>query len=215
MAALTRHAFLSGALARYSPILSRPTNLLVVPARGTKVKKPPQKPKKKATLNAFFTSIESKGFLRPYKPYNPAKDVSQRLDSVCQSVGVSSNDKTRIDDLLVRFKLFAKCVEEFEYGIPNSKLVTIQTIGDLREFYQTPVITTTPYEALQNIELPPNLYIQPEAHRFHPDTDKMFNGKTAFPQSATLVTGLKYKDKYPGHRPEKPWPIKVHSVFDN
>lgn len=37
------------------------------------------------------------------------------------------------------------------------------------------------------------------------DTDTMFNGKTAFPKSSTLVTGLKYKKKYPGHMQENPW----------
>ena len=43
----------------------------------------------------------------------------------------------------------------------------------------------------------------------------MFDGKTTFPQSATIVTGLKYKDKYKGHKPEKSWPEKVHSVFND
>lgn len=37
------------------------------------------------------------------------------------------------------------------------------------------------------------------------DTDVMFGGKTAFPKSSTIVTGLKYKKKYPGHMQENPW----------
>ncbi|XP_036142998.1 uncharacterized protein LOC105832642 isoform X1 [Monomorium pharaonis] len=76
---------------------------------------------------------------------------------------------------------------------------------ELKRFYSTPVDSTTPYEALGRIDLPKNLHIQQNYHRFHPDTDTMFNGKTAFPKSSTLVTGLKYKKKYPGHKQENPW----------
>lgn len=46
------------------------------------------------------------------------------------------------------------------------------------------------------------------------DTDKMFGGKSAFPKSDTIVTGLKYKDKYPGHKQPKSWPEQVYSMFD-
>lgn len=38
-----------------------------------------------------------------------------------------------------------------------------------------------------------------------PDTDTMFGGKTAFPLSSTLVTGLKYKKKYKGFKLEDPF----------
>jgi hypothetical protein len=44
------------------------------------------------------------------------------------------------------------------------------------------------------------------------ETDKLFDGNSAFPQSATLVTGLKYKSKYRGYTPEKSWPI--HLEYD-
>ncbi|XP_014205578.1 39S ribosomal protein L50, mitochondrial isoform X2 [Copidosoma floridanum] len=189
---------------------------MVVPVRCINkfFKKPCQKPKKKPTIDSIMSSIEAKGFLRPYKPYQPPKDVAERVDRICLSENVNSDKDTRIDDLLLRFKLFTKCIAEFDYSIPNSRLVEIKTIGDLIQFYETPVITTTPLEVLQNIELPPNLYVRQDYLRFHPDTDKMFDGKTAFPQSATLVMGLKYKDKYAGHRPEKPWPIKPKSITD-
>nr|CAD7430395.1 unnamed protein product [Timema monikensis] len=40
--------------------------------------------------------------------------------------------------------------------------------GDVIEYYQTPVNVKTPLDALKNIELPPNLHIQHEYHRFHP-----------------------------------------------
>ena len=36
------------------------------------------------------------------------------------------------------------------------------------------------------------------------ETDTLFNGRTAFPKSSTIVTGLKYKKKYPGHKQPPP-----------
>ncbi|KAJ8687132.1 hypothetical protein QAD02_022926 [Eretmocerus hayati] len=175
MAALTRRAILVAGLSRSSPtILSCNTKLLLIPERGTKYnKKPCQKPKKKPTVESIMTSIEAKGFLRPYKPYQPAEDVDERLDWICQSEGFGNKNETTINDLLQRFKLFAKCADEFQHSIPNSRLVNIKTIDD----------------------------------------DRLFGGQTAFPESATLVTGLKYKKKYRGYKPEKRWPNQVHSVL--
>lgn len=77
--------------------------------------------------------------------------------------------------------------------------------GDLREFYNTPISTTLPFDAMRNTDLPPNLHIQHDYLRFHPETDEKFNGKTAFPKSSTLVTGLKYKKMYKGHTQKSPF----------
>ncbi|KZC04607.1 hypothetical protein WN55_00682 [Dufourea novaeangliae] len=84
-------------------------------------------------------------------------------------------------------------------------LCSIETIGHLKEFYATPVNIQTPLDSMRNVDLPKNLHINYEYHRFHPDTDTMFGGKTAFPKSSTIVTGLKYKKKYPGHQQKNPF----------
>lgn len=84
--------------------------------------------------------------------------------------------------------------------------VFIPIAEDTLAFYATPVDTTLPLDALKTVELPENLYIQHEYIRFHPETDTMFGGKSAFPKSSTIVTGLKYKDKYKGHVAKKSWP---------
>lgn len=55
-----------------------------------------------------------------------------------------------------------------------------------------------PLDELTTRQLPPNLHIEQKYTRFHPDTDTMFNGKTAFPGHSTIVTGIKYRKKYPG-----------------
>lgn len=77
---------------------------------------------------------------------------------------------------------------------------------DAIQFYETPLSTTIPLDALKTVELPENLHVQYEYHRFHPDTDTMFGGQTAFPKSHTIVTGIKYKEKYRSFTAKTTWP---------
>ncbi|EGI57882.1 hypothetical protein G5I_14069, partial [Acromyrmex echinatior] len=156
-------------------------------------------------------------FLRSQKSYEPSENAAERIDRICENQTIPVSDDTKLEDHVLRFKLFVACEREFKHSIPNSLLYTIESIGwqtknvnlkyigDLKQFYSTPIDNTTPYEALRKMDLPKNLHIQQDYHRFHPDTDSMFNGKTAFPKSSTLVTGLKYKKKYPGHIQDNPW----------
>lgn len=72
----------------------------------------------------------------------------------------------------------------------------------------TPVNTTMPLDGTKQLDLPKNLHILYDYNRFHPDTDTKFDGKTAFPKSSTLVTGLKAKKKYPSLIQKDPF----HSV---
>lgn len=82
----------------------------------------------------------------------------------------------------------------------------VQITEDVIKFYETPVDTRVPLDALKTIDLPENLHIEYEYHRFHPDTDTMFKGQTAFPKSSTIVTGLKYKGRYRGYKAKTSWP---------
>nr|XP_050858802.1 uncharacterized protein LOC127067648 [Vespula vulgaris] len=161
--------------------------------------------KQNPKLEATRKSLSAKGFLRPIKPYDPPSDVNERIDKICASQQISTGDEAKLEGGLSRFKIFAACAEEFKHSVPNSLLCIIETVGDLKEFYHTPVDTATPLETLRRMQLPKNLHVQYEYHRFHPDTDTMFGGKTAFPLSSTLVTGLKYKKKYKGFKLEDPF----------
>ncbi|XP_036142999.1 39S ribosomal protein L50, mitochondrial isoform X2 [Monomorium pharaonis] len=213
MAALIRHGSLATAFKSTSAILATGTVITGtrhVIARHKSQRRKGAKPaaaKKEvvARIGSAGESLAARGFLRPQKSYEPPENSAVRIDAICASQAVSTDDDTRLEDPLLRFKLFVACEEEFKHSIPNSLLYTIETVGELKRFYSTPVDSTTPYEALGRIDLPKNLHIQQNYHRFHPDTDTMFNGKTAFPKSSTLVTGLKYKKKYPGHKQENPW----------
>ncbi|XP_012255843.2 39S ribosomal protein L50, mitochondrial [Athalia rosae] len=218
MAALIRHARQAGSRKNPTILLDSVTggntgiyrrdfasnhiNLL----KRKKVKKPITTPKHGRTLAAEGDSLAAKGYLRPQKPYSPSADVVQRLDKICNDEGLEINDETRLDDLTSRFKLLNACYKEFNHYVPNSLLHTVETLADLRQFYLTPVNVTIPLDAMKGQILPENLHILYEYHRFNPETDTMFGGKSAFPKSSTIVTGLKYKKKYAGYTAKTKWP---------
>lgn len=100
-----------------------------------------------------------------------------------------------------KFELLAKCSAAFDnHYVPNSQLYEIKSLDDVLIFYETRVDTRTPYETLDTSV--PNLHIIKEPRRYNPEED----GITAFPKSATLVTGLKSRKKYEGYTPKMSYP---------
>lgn len=89
--------------------------------------------------------------------------------------------------------------------MPNSQLHKIITIDDITRFYMTPVDTKTPYDRLLEMELPPNLHVQKDYLRFHPDEDTKFDGISAYPRSPTIVTGIRSRKKYKGYNTQLPY----------
>uniref|UniRef100_A0A6P4FWM9 Large ribosomal subunit protein mL50 n=1 Tax=Drosophila rhopaloa TaxID=1041015 RepID=A0A6P4FWM9_DRORH len=164
---------------------------------------PKAKPTKNKSLSAVGESIAAKGFLRPHKPYSPPANAAERVRSVAAALQLKSD---QLGNLSEKFEFLAACFQELQHGVPNSQVHELRTIGDVISFYETSVDTTVPLDALQRIELPENLHIQYEYVRFNPETDTKFDGKTAFPKSSTLVTGLKYRSKYEGHEAKRSWP---------
>ncbi|KAH0561465.1 uncharacterized protein LOC123266188 [Cotesia glomerata] len=208
MAALIRHGSLIFPHSAKNSLLSlikAPVRHDVIRCKANRAKQKQKQSTIKGKWEWSEKSLSTRGFLRPLKPYEPPADASEKLNKVCKAEGLSENDSTEIKDLNLRFKLFSACANEFKCPIPNSVMFTIRTIGDLRNFYHTPINTTLPLEATKDLKLPPNLHIQYEYNRFNPETDTKFGGKTAFPKSSTLVTGLKYKKKYPSLILDSPW----------
>lgn len=160
---------------------------------------------------------------RSQSPYEPPKNVSQTVNKLKADAKLTSGfsgQKFRLED---KFSFLLLCSQEFNHTVPNSSLHEIETIGicllqqwmylmtywfdsicsvldDVIEFYKTPINTFLPLDELLTRELPPNLHIEKKYHRFHPDTDTMFNGKTAFPGSSTIVTGITTRKRYTGHK---------------
>nr|XP_018902481.1 PREDICTED: 39S ribosomal protein L50, mitochondrial [Bemisia tabaci] len=168
-----------------------------------KLKRKEKKPDHELELvEPFFPigqSIMARGFLRPNKPYEPPENVEELLKNVSKKVLLSSNHTVPLDDPDKRFKFFYECEKTLNYRIPNSLLHTMRTLRDVYEFYTTPVDTRTPYDALiSRDDLPPNLHIQKEPVRYHPEDDSFFK-TTVFPQSSTIVTNIKAKKKFKGY----------------
>ncbi|XP_001850009.2 uncharacterized protein LOC6040644 [Culex quinquefasciatus] len=156
-------------------------------------------------LESVRQSLASRGYLRSSKQYAPPEDVLSKIRELAKSANISDSNK-KFADNQQKFDFLAACFTTFKHSVPNSCLHDIECVEDALAFYQTPVSTITPLESLKSVDLPENLHIQHEYVRFHPETDTMFGGKSAFPKSSTVVTGLKYKDKYRGHEAKKSWP---------
>ncbi|XP_055536250.1 uncharacterized protein LOC129724962 [Wyeomyia smithii] len=157
------------------------------------------------SVDAVGQSLASRGYLRPVKPYSPPDDVQVKVLELAKALN-KTNLKEKFSNVEEKFTFLSACQRAFKHAVPNSQLHEITSIDDTVAFYQKPVDTTLPLEALKTVDLPENLFIQHEYIRFHPETDTMFGGKSAFPKSSTVVTGLKYKDKYRGHAAKKCWP---------
>ncbi|KAJ8953881.1 hypothetical protein NQ318_019121 [Aromia moschata] len=193
MAAFMRHGvFKTGQLVSSKNLLAKSYATKAEKRKGIDRKVGPK-------IDSAAQSLAAKGFLRSQKEYFPPPDLESKLLAIFSSVVGTTTNETKVSDINVRFKLFSECSNQIGHTVPNSMLHHIETLGDIRNFYNTPIDVRTPLDKMRNMELPENLHVQYEYHRFHPDTDTLFGGKTAFNESSTIVTGLKYKDKYPGH----------------
>lgn len=110
-------------------------------------------------------------FLRAQNAYTPPADLTQRFESLCKTVLGSGDLETPIADTNQRFNLLNACRKEFDHTVPNSLLHTMESTRDVLNFYKTPVETNTPLDMMQHMDLPANLHIQYEYHRFHPGTN--------------------------------------------
>ncbi|VVC29627.1 Hypothetical protein CINCED_3A019577 [Cinara cedri] len=150
------------------------------------------------------SAIASRGFLRPLKEYDPPIDIKNVIIKIANNTINQTNTFYQLDKN-EKIRLLKKCEEVVDHKVPNSILHTLNTLGEIYEFYETPVDIIVPYDALLKRELPPNLHIIANYTRFNPETDLLFDGVTAFPRSSNLVTGLKTKKKYKGFTTTSPY----------
>jgi len=158
------------------------------------------------------SQLTKKGYLRFQSPYDPPEDAENTLLSIAKSLNPALKDVREIvtyklDDIKFKYNFLTKAVENLNHRVPNSLLHLMETIGDVVQFYKTPVEVSTPYEEiLRSKDLPPNLHVQKEPIRFHPETDTAFGGITAYPKTTTVITGLRAKQKFKGQQFKVPWP---------
>jgi len=107
----------------------------------------------------------------------------------------------------------SRLIKEFKHDCPNSILSEIKTVSDAIEYFETEVHETSTFEDMSKLDLPKNLHMQLEYMRFDPETDTMFNGRTAFPGSDTYVTSIKYKRKYKNIKTTKEKPGFINYYY--
>lgn len=107
-------------------------------------------------------------FLKSQTEYFPPADIEDKLDAIFKSVIGSTNKDTLIKDLDQKFSLFKICSDQIGHSIPNSQLHLIVSLKDVVKFYKTTIDKRTPLDKMKSMELPENLHVQFEYHRFHP-----------------------------------------------
>lgn len=197
MAALMRHGLLKGG----QGLKTLPVNAFMIFRCKSYVKK--DKKSKEISGKTVIPPIKEdieRGYLRPHKDYYPPENVEEQFSGLCQSILGDEFDSRSPVSHEHKYELLNACFQEFNHSVPNGILHTIKSPDEILQFYKTEIVCTNPLDALKEQELPPNLHVQYEYLRFHPETDTMFGGISAFPHSSTIVTGLKSKKKYKGYK---------------
>lgn len=159
------------------------------------------KPRKDGPLiRANLNNLATKRLLTTKKGYTPPADVSARLQQLVEALapGVDNWLCTTLSDSRVKYDIVTAAVKEFKHDVSNYELSDMHTAQHVLDYFSREVRETTTYEDLSRKDLPPNLHIQWEYMRFHPDKDTMFDGKSAFPNDEGRVTSIKYSRKYEG-----------------
>lgn len=150
-------------------------------------------------------SLAARGYLRNQKAYTPPSDVESKILQVCERYLGKQNT---FPDATTKYNILVQCCQSLQHSVPNSLIHKITSIDELMAFYKTPISTTVPLDMMKDMDLPKNLHVIYKYNRFHPETDTKFGGISAYTKDSTLVTGIKYKKKYPGYNASPTWPFE-------
>ncbi|KAH3891286.1 hypothetical protein DPMN_015379 [Dreissena polymorpha] len=135
------------------------------------------------------------------RPYRPAGDVESQIQAIVEAIyGPSENwMATPLTNRMHKFDLITKAMLELDHDVSNMSLHEMRTVEDVVKYFQTEVGDKSRLEDLTKLDLPKNLHMNLDYIRFHPETDKIHDGLTAFPGQATKVPSIKYRKKYVGY----------------
>jgi hypothetical protein len=164
-------------------------------------------------LRKLRDSLLARGFARELKQYDPPKDVEFLVKNAYES---ASGEKSPVDllaipltDHLFKFKFLSLCASRLNHEVTNSDLHSLKTVGDVVNYYMTPVRGINSYDKLARDQdnLPSNLFVLPEPKIFDPnDTTAFHKGIDAFPGMFKRVNGLRAAKKFPSVKKEIHWP---------
>ncbi|KAI1295877.1 39S ribosomal protein L50, mitochondrial [Halotydeus destructor] len=164
-------------------------------------------------MMALKQSLVTKGFAREIKPYEPPKDVEDRVSRCFVDASSKRGSENMLDypltDHLLKFKFLNLCRSRFDHEVPNCDLYRMKTVKDVVVFYATPVRGVNSYDALIRVqdELPANLHILPEAAKFNPnDVTAFHKGVDAYPGLIDRIRGIRNQKNNPSQRTEFKWP---------
>jgi hypothetical protein len=81
-------------------------------------------------IDSFRVSMQTRGFLRKTKAYTPPSDVSERFNSIVNTVFPANWEWNKeLSDREKKFQLLTLCWKEFNHEIPNSMLTAMNSIG--------------------------------------------------------------------------------------
>ena len=162
-------------------------------------------------------SLQQRGFQRPWRAYNPPKNMENIFVKTCEEVLGNEKDlpnfsKVYLDDAEQKVALLGRLTTAFGgHRIPNSMLHTMTTLDKVFTFYSAEVTNQSPYDKLEDGvrhgRLPQNLSIQKEPLRFDPENATSDLGRvTAFPRSSTILVSPEARKKWkPLKAKHDPW----------
>lgn len=175
-------------------------------------------------LRRLRDSLHDRGAARESKPYDPPENVQNQILFIIRSSQLTDGlEKHGInlqeDDMILaldlnqskslKLNLIRACIKHFNHDMTSSYLDDMNTVGDVVEFFSTPVRGINPYSSMlrQDDSLPVNLSLIAEPLRYNRESDERFGGHSALPGTVSKVPGLRAAKKYPIlNQEEFQWP---------
>uniref|UniRef100_A0A670ZNF5 Large ribosomal subunit protein mL50 n=1 Tax=Pseudonaja textilis TaxID=8673 RepID=A0A670ZNF5_PSETE len=97
------------------------------------------------------------------KKYTPPEYLQNHLESRVREIwgsSVSSDwQRTSLADIGLKYQLLAQMAADVDHTVPNNQLHQMKSVGDVLDFYSTPVKDISKLDELSMQELPSNLKI--------------------------------------------------------
>ncbi|KJH44063.1 hypothetical protein DICVIV_09903 [Dictyocaulus viviparus] len=173
-------------------------------------------------------SIRARGFLKYRYNYQPSNDTEDAVFKAVKKIlfdeveGIADLSGFIFSNNDTKFKIISSLSEQFKHCPTNSRLMHIQSVKDVIDFYKEPVENITSYiKSVYSKWLarkktkPRNIHMVEQAHRFHPEDVKAWHrGITAFPGSGGSVLGLRNKRLLRQFKPKSEWFDYEDQTFD-
>ncbi|GMS84461.1 hypothetical protein PENTCL1PPCAC_6636, partial [Pristionchus entomophagus] len=169
--------------------------------------------------------IRARGVSRYAYNYAPPANIHSIVKDCVRDVVACEGEKTEsIEEYslktnnAIKYKILLSISSRLDNcHLPvNGKLIYLNTVHDIIDFYSTPVRNTNEYTQLaRRNDKPSNLTVIERPFRFHPEDVEAFHGGiTAFPGEGGEVLSLRNKRLYRQFKPKDKWFDYEDQSFD-